>query len=57
MTKHKAYFKKCGIFALIYTDIDLSNMDGVFRGIKKYLTPVESQKELNFQILDNFFDE
>ena len=56
MTKHKAYFKKFGIFVLIYTDIDLANMDGVINDFKKYLTPVERQNELNFHVLDNFFD-
>jgi hypothetical protein len=55
MAKHKAYFKKFGIFVLIYTDSDLADMDGVFNDIKKYLTPVESQTELNFHVLDNFF--
>lgn len=56
MAKHKAYFKKFGIFVLIYTDTDLANMGAVFSDMKKYLTPVESQNELNFHVLDNFFD-
>ena len=56
MAKHKAYFKKFGIFVLIYTDIDLANMGGVFNDIRKHLTPTESQTELNFHVLDNFFN-
>jgi hypothetical protein len=56
MAKHKAYFKKFGIFVLIYTDSDLANMDMVFNDIKKHLSPAESQKELNFHVLDSFFD-
>lgn len=56
MAKHKAYFEKFGITVLIYTDADLASMKGVFKNIKKYLTPVERQDELNFHVLDNFFD-
>jgi hypothetical protein len=56
MAKHKAYFKKFGIFVLIYTDSDLTDMDLLFKDIKKYLTSIESQNELNFHVLDNFFD-
>lgn len=56
MAKHKAYFKKFGIFVLIYTDSDLESMDMLFNEIKNYLTPTESQNELNFHVLDNFFD-
>jgi hypothetical protein len=55
MAKHKAYFKKFGIFVLIYTDTDLANMDAIFNDIKHYLTPTERQNELNFHVLDNFF--
>lgn len=43
MAKHKAYFKKFGIFVLIYTDADLANMGTVFSDIKNYLTPVENE--------------
>ncbi len=56
MAKHKAYFKTFGIFTLIYTDTDLADMAGVFKDIRKYLTAKESQTELNFSVLDNFFD-
>lgn len=56
MEKHKAYFKKFGIFVLIYTDKDLANMQAVFDDIKKWLAPVRIQQQLNFHVIDNFFD-
>lgn len=55
MEKQKSYFKRFGIFSLIYTDRDLKDMNCVFNDIKKYLSPTESQKALNFHALDNFF--
>jgi len=55
MKKHKQYFKKYGVFALIYTDIDLIDPDSVFADIKDCLNldPVKSQ--LNFHLLSGFF--
>ena len=35
---------------------DLAKMRDVFNDIVKYLTVVESQRELNLHVLDNFFD-
>ena len=32
-------------------------MDAVFNDIKKHLTPAESQKKLNFHVLDKLFDD
>ncbi|MGM4998260.1 hypothetical protein AB8A05_05940 [Tardiphaga sp. 538_B7_N1_4] len=56
MDKHKAYFKKFGIFVFIYTDKDLADMAAVFDDIAKLLTPAETQQQLNFHVLDSFFD-
>ena len=55
MTKHKQYFKKYGIFALIYTDSDLSNLDGIFSDIEDCLNPKPVNTQLNFHLLSNFF--
>jgi hypothetical protein len=56
MKKHKDFFRHRGIFTMIYTDADLADIDAVFEDIKKYLTPTLAPKQLNFHILDNFFD-
>lgn len=36
MKKQKDYFRRHGIYALIYTDSDLADPDGVFRDMEKY---------------------
>ncbi len=56
MKKHKDYYKKHGIFALIYTDTDLKDMDNVFADVKDCLNPKPVNDQLNFHILSNFFD-
>ncbi|MBU8572712.1 hypothetical protein KM900_19705 [Bacillus subtilis] len=53
MTKHKSYFKKFGIFVLIYTDIDLANIDKVFKDMESYLNPESTQTQLKLHILDD----
>lgn len=55
MKKHKQYFKKHGIFALIYTDADLVDMDNVFADIEDCLNPKEVNTQLNFHLLSTFF--
>ena len=55
MAKHKNYFKKHGIFSLIYTDEDLKNMNNIFDDMKKYLEPKSSSKQLKIHIFDDFF--
>lgn len=55
MKKHKSFFKRHDIFSLIYTDSDLKNMDEVFSDMKKYLSPVDSVVQLDFDLLDRFF--
>jgi len=56
MTKHKDYFKKHGIFVLIYTDSDLMNIDNVFNDMRKYLVPEEAQKQLKLHVLNEFLN-
>lgn len=55
MTKHKDYFKRHGIFALIYTDSDLQKLELIFADMKKYLELRTSGQQLKLQILDEFF--
>lgn len=55
MTKHKNYFKKYGIFSLIYTDEDLKNTQSIFDDMKKYLEPKTSSQQLKLHIFDDFF--
>jgi len=55
MAKHKAFFKKHGIFSLIYTDADLANIDAVFADVETYLTPPKPKKQLSFHYINDFF--
>lgn len=56
MKKHKDFFKKHGIFVLIYTDSDLKRIDLVFEDMKQYLTPTNIGNQLQFHIFDDFFN-
>jgi hypothetical protein len=55
MKKHKQYYKKYGIFGLIYTDADLVDIDGIFADIEDCLNPKAVNSQLNFHLLSNFF--
>jgi len=55
MKKHKDFFRKHGIFSLIYTDIDLQSTANIFEDIKGYLEPKTIGKQLKFHILNDFF--
>ena len=55
MKKHKSYFKKHGIFTLIYTDEDLKDTADVFEDMKNYLEPKTSSQQLKMHIFDDFF--
>ncbi len=55
MKKHKDCYRKYGIFALIYTDTDLANMDCVFADVQECLEPKPVMKQLNFHLLSGFF--
>ena len=56
MTKHKNYFRKHGIFSLIYTDTDLANTKNIFNDMEKYLEPKTSEQQLKLHIFDDFFN-
>lgn len=56
MKKHRDYFEKHNIYALIYTDEQLKNIDAIFDDMTKYLKPVEKVVQLDFALLENFFD-
>jgi cellobiose-specific phosphotransferase system component IIB len=56
MSKHKLFFKKHNVYALIYTDKDLVDMDAVFEDMKQYLEPVDEVVQLDFHLLEKFFD-
>jgi hypothetical protein len=55
MAKHKAYFKKHGIFASIFTDADLKEMDKVWSYIADFLEPQEVMSQMNLHLRNNFF--
>jgi hypothetical protein len=55
MKKHKQYYKKYGIFSLIYTDVDLADPDNVFADIEDCLNPKAVNTQLNFHLLSSFF--
>ncbi|MDV4116243.1 topoisomerase [Elizabethkingia anophelis] len=55
MAKHKSYFKKHGIFSLIYTDEDLKDVPAIFSDMVKYLEPKSASKQLKLHIFEDFF--
>lgn len=55
MRKHKDFFRKYGIFVLIYTDSDLANLDHLFLDMKLYLKPKSRAKQLRFHIIQDIF--
>ena len=55
MKKHKDYFKRHGIFVLIYTDTDLKNIDVLFEDIEAYLKPKNIGTQLKFHIIEEYF--
>lgn len=55
MEKHRAYFQKYRVFTLIYTDSQLSNTGQIFEEMKKYLSLSQKIKQLEFDLMANFF--
>jgi hypothetical protein len=55
MTKHRSFFKKHSIYALIYTDAQFKDINGIFGDMKQYLEPVDKVVQLDFHLLDKFF--
>jgi hypothetical protein len=56
MRKHKEFFKKHGIFSLIYTDADLKDTEKIFGDMKRYLERTSSGHQLKLHVLDDFFN-
>jgi hypothetical protein len=57
MKKHRAFFKRHGIFTLIYTDEALADRKKLFKEeIEPYLQPEKPQHQLSFQIMEEFLD-
>lgn len=57
MTKHKSYFKKHGVFVLIYTDSDLKDLDSIFADMASYLKPKSVGSQMKFHIFNDFFSD
>ncbi len=55
MKKHRSFFDKHGVYALIYTDQQLKNIPALFTEMQKYLTPVDKVAQLDFALLNAFF--
>jgi len=55
MAKHKSFFRKHGIYALIYTDADLASPEDIFADIQTYLEPRVQAKQLSFHLVQDFF--
>jgi hypothetical protein len=51
--KMRKFFKKFGIYTLIYSDSDLKNIDSVFDDMKKYLEPKTIEKQMKFHIFED----
>jgi len=56
MKKHKDYYKKYGIFSLVYTDTELADIQGVFSDIEKYLHPQKVASQLQLHVISEFFN-
>lgn len=56
MTKHRGFFNRHGVFALIYTDKQLADVPALFAEMQKYLTPVDTVQQLDFELLNAFFE-
>lgn len=54
MTKHKDYYKVHGVYAFIYTDSDLADLNTVFEDIKEFLEPERRTKQLKIETLEKF---
>lgn len=53
MKKHKNFFRKHGIFVLIYTDSDLANIPKIFDDMIRYLEPKSRGTQLRFHIIQD----
>ncbi|MER9407269.1 hypothetical protein NKI36_24875 [Mesorhizobium caraganae] len=55
MEKHRSFFKKHDIYTLIYTDKQLAKIDTVFDDMVKYLNPIDTVQQLDFDLMESFF--
>ncbi len=55
MAKHRAFFKKHDVYALIYTDQQLADIPALFAEMERYLSPVDKVQQLDFALLNAFF--
>jgi hypothetical protein len=56
MRKHKDYFRKHAVYALIFTETDLKDIKSVFAEIRRFLTPENDSKHLDFHLMEKFFE-
>jgi len=56
MKKHRDFFHERGIFALIYTDEMLADLDATFEQMKQFLSPVDEVVQLDFHLMEKFFE-
>lgn len=57
MKKHRSFFKKHGIYCLIYTDEQLKDTKELFEEeIKPFLEPDTPKHQLSFQIMEEFLE-
>jgi hypothetical protein len=56
MRKHKEFFRRHGVFALIYTDADLADVGRVFADISLCLEPETRATQVRFSIIHDILD-
>lgn len=56
MTKHKDFFRKHGIFVLIYTDADLTDLAKIFGDMKRFLEPTTFRQQIRFHIIQDVLE-
>lgn len=52
MRKHKSYWRKYGIIYVVYTDEDLSDMETIWKEIKKNLELPKKNEQLDLMLID-----
>lgn len=57
MEKHRSFFKRHGIYGLIYTDKQLANIGEIFEDMKQFLGPIDKVQQLDFHLMEAFFKE
>jgi hypothetical protein len=56
MRKHKEFFRRHGVHALIYTDTDLADLPRVFDDIRRCLEPRARATQVRFSIIHDILD-